>query len=771
MKTLLKWLARVLLVLVVLAIVTGGYIYLRFGQSLPQTSGEMQLSGLQSETSIVRDKYGIAHIFASSNHDLFFTMGVAHAQDRMFQMDLSRRAAHGRLSELVGSLTLRTDVQMRVLGLGEAADESFKHFNRKTQDAFQAYAKGVNSIIAAKGYVPPPEYTLLMTRPEPWRAQDSAAVLKMMAFGLSGDALQEPKLAKLLEIIGKEKAAQFLAPYPDDAPVTLSENDLGLSQDSMPVTDEPDYSAVGGEPPKGSNNWVVSGGLTASGKPLLANDPHLLLSTPGVWYFARMQMHDAMMLGATIPGTPFVTLGRNATAAWGFTNTGPDTSDLFVYDKSDVVTTDTKSLIKVRWGKDLPITISRNEQGPVLDPNWFDLGDMAKDGEVVVIQSTLDDWDDTTGELGVALMDAETFPDFVAGLQSYKMPQQNMVFADANDNIGFIAPARVPVRDESGNWISEIPFDELPVSSNSERQYYASANNKIVPDSYPHFITSSWYGFHRVRRIVELIEQTELHDKRSFSRMQMDTVSDLARLAIPLIASSEPQTSAGKELRLLLGGWDGNLAADRPEGLIYSMWMRNFTKGLYSDDLGDDFEQFWAARREFVDGVFAGQYAAWCDDIRTNEMESCQQVAGISLDQVAQQLADTSKSAIQQLQWGERHQAKFAHPLFDNTPLGRFFSVKVPVGGDASTINVAHTDYNSGNFDVLWGASMRAIYDFSDIDSSLFMHAPGQSGNVMSPHYSDLLQAWADGEFFEIRSDWTELSPPPNSQTLTLKPQ
>lgn len=771
MKTVLKWALGILVLLLVAIVTTSSFAYWRFGKSLPQTTGEMELSGLLANTSVIRDKYGIPHIFSSSRQDLFFALGVVHAQDRMFQMDLSRRAAHGQLSELVGKSTLRTDVQMRVLGLGKAADQSFDHLNTETQEAFRAYANGVNSVISAANFVPPPEYILLMSRPKPWRPQDSAAVLKMMAYGLSGDAFDEPAHAKLIKILGPERAAQFLAPYPKNAPITLSEDDLGLPAIKNLRRLPDNHSSPSGEPQQGSNNWVVGGELTASGKPLLANDPHLALSAPGVWYFARLQSNNEMILGATIAGTPFVTLGRTGDVAWGFTNTGPDTADLFTYKRKDIQTIAEDVMIKVRWAKDVPITIRRNQQGPALDPKWFKAAEQVLPDEVMIIQNTLDDGDDTTGELGIVLLGAKSYAESRDGLKNYKMPQQNIVIADTEDTIGFVAPGRIPIRDENGQWVSEISYEELPRASNPARHYYASANNKIVPDSYPHYLTGSWYGFHRMRRIVEMIEATELHDRRSFSRMQMDTVSKLAQKAIPVIASSTPQSAGGLELRSLLGGWDGNLAADRPEGLIYSMWMRAFTKGLFGDDLGDDFEEFWSGRREFVDGVFDGRYASWCDDIRTTTRETCQQLAGTTLDQAYAELAANGKTDIGQLRWGDVHQAKFAHPLFDKTLLGRFFNVRVAVGGDESTVNVAHSSFSSGNFDVMWGPSMRAIYDFSDLNRSLFMHAPGQSGNLMSPHYRDLAQSWADGEFFEIRADWTDQSPPPGSQTLILKPK
>ncbi len=774
MKTVLRWGVWSLIGLAVIMVMGSGLLYWRLHRSLPQVEGKLTLTNLDDQVKIARDNRGIAHIFASNRHDMFYALGVAHAQDRMFQMDMSRRFGSGRLSELLGKRTLRIDAQMRVIGLARAAQSSWRHLTPAEQDAIKAYTQGVNAIIMDKSYVPPAEYIFLRARPEAWTPADTLTVFKVMAYNLSGDAYQEPDRARLLEILGPEKLKQFLPPYPADAPIALRAEDMtSVYPQKEEAEDSDKTSAPMGEAIKGSNNWVVDGTMTVSGKPLLANDPHLALTAPGVWYYARLNAPDAMVLGVTLPGTPFVTLGRNRLFAWGFTNTGPDTADLQRVPSDHLLTTGSLSeTIKVKGSADVSIDVRFAQGGVILDPKWFDAGKFARPGESVVLLTTLDDGDDTTASIGLANIDARNFDELDRALRRFKMPEQNMVYADTAGNIGFVAPARVPLRDANGNWVGEIPYQALPRTFNPGRHYIATANNKIVPDSYPYHITDHWYGFHRIRRIVENIEATPKHDIASFKRMQMDTVSDLARKALPLFAAAQPTSKAGKRLRDMLARWDGNLTPGRPEGLVYSAWMRAFSRRVYSDDLGDDFAHFWTPRRGFMEAVIRGPSAAWCDDIRTAITETCPDIAGQSFDEIALELTKTYGKNPDKWQWGAAHEAVFAHPLFGSVPiLKNIFSVRVPVGGDGSTPNVAHISYASDNFDAPWGPSMRAIYDLSDMNASLFMSGPGQSGNIMSPHYRDMAPLWARGDYFQIRDDWTPQSPPKGTQILTLVPQ
>ncbi len=775
MKTFLRWGGRVIAGLLVVILIGAGGLYWRLQSALPRVKGELTLTNLTSQVKIARDSLGIAHIFASNSHDAFFALGVAHAQDRMFQMDMSRRFGAGRLSELVGKRAIITDARMRTLGLRRAAEGSWKHLTNDEQAAITAYADGVNSIISAKKYVTPAEYLFLNAKPEPWVPADTLTVFKVMAYSLSGDAFDEPGQKRLREILGEDRMAQFLPLYPKDAPVALREEDMTSVYPAPLKPVETNAGALGptmGEKIKGSNNWVVDGTMTDTDMPLLANDPHLALTTPGTWYYTRLNAPGMMVIGVTLPGTPFVSLGRNRNIAWGFTNTGPDTSDLKVVETKNLNTHRINETIKVKGEEDVQLNIDFAQGGVVLDPKWFDLGDMADDGQSVVLLSTLDDDDDTTASIGLANIHARNFEDLDRALTRFKMPQQNIVYADINGNIGFIAPARVPIRDEVGNWVGEIPYAALPRTLNPGRHYVATANNKIVPDSYPYFITNNWYGFHRIRRIVENIEANPKHSLDSFKAMQMDTVSDLARRALPLMISAKPETKAGQEIRDMISTWDGNLTPGRPEGLIYSGWMRAFSKRIYADDLGDDFERYWTPRRGFMERIIKGEYAPWCDDSSTTEFETCQRIAAIAFDDAGKSLSSAYGKNPKKWHWGEAHEAVFAHPLFGGVPvLKNIFSVRVPVGGDGSTPNVAHYSYRAGNFDAPWGPSMRAIYDLSDMNASLYMSAPGQSGQVLSKYYKDMAQKWANGEYIQIRDDWTPESPPPETHILTLIPK
>ena len=775
MKTLLRWGSWTIAALIALVLLGGAGLYWKIYSALPQVKGELTLTKLSHQVKIARDTDGVVHIFAATRNDAFYALGVAHAQDRMFQMDMSRRFGSGRLSELVGKRAVPTDAQMRTLGLRRAAEGSWKHLTPDEQAAIAAYANGVNAIIMAKDYVPPAEYIFLRSRPEAWIPADTLTVFKVLAYSLAGDAMEEPGRARLNDILGAKRLAEFLPSYPKGAPIALREEDMTSIYPTPNEAEEEDTQPLGnsmGEQIKGSNNWVIDGTLSKSGKPLLANDPHLALTAPGIWYYARLNAPDMMVVGVTLPGTPFVTLGRNRTIAWGFTNTGPDTSDLKTVKTADLQTRNITETIKVKGDDDVELSIGFAKGGVVLDPKWFKSARYADKDESVLLFTTLDDDDDTTASIGMANIDARSFEDLDKALSRFKMPQQNIVYADINGNIGFIAPARVPVRDADGNWVGEIPYEALPRTKNPGRHYVATANNKIVPDSYPYFITDHWYGFHRIRRIVENIEATPKHSIDSFKAMQMDTVSDLARRMLPLIASAQPESKDGKTLRNLVKSWDGNLTPSRPEGLIYSGWLREFSRLVYEDDLGEDFDRFWTPRRGFMERVVNGQNAAWCDDIGTKELETCPVIAGKAFDEAAITLFRDYGNNPENWHWGTAHEAVFAHPLFNGVPiLKNFFSVRVPVGGDGSTPNVAHYSYKSGNFDAPWGPSMRAIYDLSNMNASLYMSAPGQSGQVLSKHYRDMADRWAKGEYIQIRDDWDTTSPPPGTQILILTPQ
>ena len=769
-KRVLRYLGWALGGLVALALIGTMIFANRLYASLPQTTGTIEMAGLEAEATIARDTYGVPHIFAQSDHDGFYAMGVAHAQDRLWQMEITRRALRGRLAEVLGEPGLDTDIFFRTMGLGAAADTAVENLPADVRAALRAYANGVNAVMTAPGFVPPPEFQILMFDPEPWQPADTVVVYKAIALDLFGNAFQEPAMTALVEHLGEQRAAEFIGRYPDDAPRSLTMADIGIEATDLPPLDEP-APMVGPEDTgrDGSNNWVLSGSRTTSGLPILANDPHLGLAAPAIWYLARLTTPNGSVVGATLPGTPFVTLGRTDEIAWGFTNTGPDVGDLHPVTEADV-TGQREEHIRVRFGEDVIITRRETATGPVLDPKHFDYP-IPEGSDFFALQWMLDEPDDATTGVGLHIIEADGWDGFVSAIRGFVAPQQNMVFADADGDIGFYAPARIPVRDEAGDWVSTIPFEELPHTLNPDRGFVATANNKIVPDDYPHYITSEWYGVSRIRRIYEGIEAQPVHDLDSMQTLQVDTVSDTARRILPVLLQAEPASELGRTALTLLAEWNADMAVDRPEPLVYTAWMQALSADIYGDELGDLLPRWHGDRRVFMMDVLTGDLGHWCDNGQTEVVETCQALTGPALDSAMAATAAGQGWSIEDWRWGDVHRARHAHRPFSDFPiLSDWFTIFTPVPGDGSTVNVAHHSYRTPGYDVFHGASYRALYDMARPDTSRFMITTGQSGNVMSRHYDDLAPLWARGEYISIPTGWEMTDAPDGLAVLTLQP-
>lgn len=781
-KVILAGFAAILGLIVILAIIFTTRLY----ASLPQTQGTLRLDGLNAQAHIIRDPHGVPHIFASSDHDAFFAMGVAHAQDRLWQMEITRRAMRGRVAELIGQPGVETDIFFRTMGLAEAAQSAVEALPADVQDALDAYAQGVNSVAQSPAFMNPPEFQILMIDPEPWTPADTVLIYKAIALDLFGNAFSEPRTAELLDHLGEARLREFLGRYPDDAPRSLSMADLGLTDlglTDLGLTDPGLAESVDTDtPPRvdnglgpddegrdGSNNWVLDGSRTTTGSPILANDPHLALRAPAIWYLARLTTPDGTAVGVGIPGTPFLTLGRNDHIAWGFTNTGPDVGDLHAITE-DAIIDSREEVIRVRFGEDITLIRRATQTGPVLDPEHFPYP-VPEGADALALQWMLDEPDDGTPGVGYDILRARDWQGFVDSIRNFVAPQQSIVFAHVDGDIGFYAPARIPVRDETGAWVSTIPFDELPHTRNPERGFVATANNKIVPDGYPHYLTSDWYGVSRIRRIYEGIEAQDRHDMASMAALQIDTVSDMTRRILPALLEAQPETEAGRAALSRLQGWNSDMAVDLAEPLIFAAWKKELTHAVYADELGDLFDRWKSDRRIFLTDVFAGDLGHWCDDIATETTETCAQITGPALDRAVTGLMAQFGSDMDRWRWGEAHQARHAHTPFSAFPvLDSFFTIETPIPGDGSTVNVAHYSFSADDYSAGHGASYRALYDLSDLDRSQYMITTGQSGNPMSRHYDDLAPLWGRGEFIEIPADWDLDTVPSGMRVLELDP-
>ncbi|WP_421785359.1 penicillin acylase family protein [Hyphobacterium sp.] len=766
MRWVVRGIAAILGLIVLIAAIGAGYVYYRFSSSQPQTEGRIEVAGISADVQIVRDRHGVPHIFGATDEDIYFGIGYAHAQDRFFQMDMMRRYVHGELAALLGHLnpgTAYADARSRNRGYHLVAQAAVANAGPEARRAMQAYANGVNARLAEGRHAP--EYLLLQTTPEPWELEDSAAVVVYMADSLAAGEYAEIVNRELAELLTPEQYAEFLPGYPDWAPIMLQAEDFPPIEEPAPPTTEsqPEFD-------DGSNAWVLSGEHTASGAPLLANDPHLALGAPGIWYFARLHLPQGAVVGATIAGSPLVVLGRNQVSAWGFTNTGFDVIDMQPHAPGSLTTRERSEVIAVRGGDDITLTFRDTEDGPVLDPDYFDLGIFGE--QDVVLVSTALSAENRVADVSLALMQSQTWDEFVEAGRGFTAPMQNMHYAHVDGTIGYTTPGLLPIRDEDGNWTGYVPYDDLPRVQNPASGRVASGNNRVTPDNYP-YDTPGTYAAYRAERIEQRLNETGAHTPDSFHDIQMDRVSAQITRILPALRQAEPQTVQGNQALQLVADWDGDMDPLRAEPLIYSLWYRDIAEAIYGDELGDQFERHLSNRRVFTENVLVGADADWCDDVTTDTAETCAAQLGAALDAAMARGVDRYGPDIANWTWGEAHQAVFDHPVFTGSGLpllDDWFTVRQPVGGDGSTVNVAVYSVRAGTFDVFHGPSLRAVYDLADLDASRYMHAPGQSGHPWSDHYRDLAPLWAAGESFEMPTDWTPETAPENSRILTLTP-
>jgi penicillin amidase len=790
-RTLLK-LVLALVVLGVLAL-AGGYFYLL--RSLPKEEGEFRLAGLEKPVEVLRDAYGIPHIRAASLEDATYALGFVHAQDRLWQMEVSRRTAAGRLAEVFGEPALEADRFLRTLGVRRSAEANFKRLDKQTRALLETYAAGVNAFMATSP-VMPIEFWLTRAKFEPWTPADSLGWIKMMAWDLGGNWRSELLRMRLSKTLPLSRINELLPPYPGEAPLEITDlrrlyagmekeapRQAGENRGQTPISaksgSDPDFPGEG----LGSNNWVVSGARSATGKPLLANDPHLGLTAPAVWYFAHITTPEFEAIGATLPGVPAVVLGRNSHFAWGFTNTGPDVQDLYL-ERVDgagnyltpegpkpFITYD--EVIKVKGGQDVRLQVRVTRHGPVISDASRTAQEAAPRGHVIAMQWTALREDDLTMQAAVKMARARDWPGFVAALRDYHSPQQNIVYADTQGNIGFVAAGRVPIRKPENDlkglapapgwlakydWAGFIPYEELPRAHNPADGTVVTANHRITPRGYPHYITNEWQPPYRANRISELLGALPKHSIASFARIQGDVVSLPVRDLLPRLAKVTPKSDAGRRALALLAKWDGNMTVERPEPLIVSAWWREFSRAIYADELGDSFRGNWFSRAQFLTNVLQDKdkQGRWCDNTRTKTVETCDELLAVTLDAALADLKKRYGEDMAAWRWGEAHYARHEHRPFGRVSwLAPFFDITVPTPGDSYTVNVGRNrlDDNARPFANVHAASLRAIYDLANLENSLYIHSGGQSGNVFSPHYKSFTQAWARGEYIPMVTD------------------
>jgi len=741
----------------VAVVIAGGYLWLR--SSLPQTDGTIAVQGVNAAVTITRDAHGVPTIKAQSDADAAFGLGYVEAQDRLFQMDLMRHYGAGRLSEWFGAVALDADKSMRTLGLYRAAEAQYPLLSPELRAVFDAYAAGVNTFLATRSGALPPEYQVLRVTAEQWKPVDSLVWGKLMDLQLTGNYRQELLRARLSQRLKPQDLAVLFPGYDPQAPVTLGALDLDKILPGLP----PVLPA--------SNEWVVDGKHSESGKPILANDPHLGFATPGVWYLARIETPKETIAGVNSPGEPMIVLGHNTHIAWGFTTTGGDVEDVFLekLDPADpthyltpdgsqpFTTRDEKILVK--GGPPVTLTVRSTKHGPVVAD--------AGDGQVMALEATWLRGEDRTPQALWDASHAHNWDDFRNAFKNAVAPEQNITYADIDGHIGFIAPATVPIRAQGdgmapvpgwtgeNEWTGTVPFDGLPQGFDPPSGRFVAANNKIVPDDFPYMITKSWELPYRAQRITEMLDATPMQSPDTAAVMQADIDSIAARQLLPLMLTGTPQSTTGKDALRRLRAWDQHMSRDRVEPLLFIAWLREFNRQILADKLGPFFDNYWALHPDVIQNILAN-HPDWCDNRETRDVESCPQQLGAALDRAIQGIGRRYGGDMSTWRWGKVHPASFSHPIWSRLPvIGGWLSVAIPDDGSFDTIDNATMFAGSETqpFTAVHGTSMRMIVDMADPAGARFMVAPGQSGNLLSSHYSDLLQVWRDVGYVRFSDD------------------
>lgn len=793
MRKFMKWISFSLLAAVLL--LAAALLWYR-SASQPQIEGSLQIAGLAAPVDIVRDAAGVPHIYAQSTADAYFALGFVHAQDRLWQLEMNRRIPAGRMAEILGPKALPTDRFLRTLGVRRNAEQILARLAPDTRAALQSYANGINAFVANRSGPLPPEFVLTGTAaPERWEPADSVAWQTMMAWDLGANWTQELLRMRLAQRLSLAQINEFLAPYPGEAPLATQDYTAfyrqfaGLSRQLSTLAQMAPPSYVEG---MGSNNWVLGGTRTASGKPLLANDPHLGLSAPSLWYLAHLSAPGLNVIGATLPGIPAVVLGRNDRIAWGFTNTAPDVQDLYIERIRPAnpqqyqtpggwadfrVRTET---IKVKGQPDVQMTVRESRHGPIvsgalpaLDKAPFDAGQYA-----VAFAWTALRPDDMTLQAGLRYNRARNWQEFVEASRQWHGPQQSMVVADIDGNIGMIAPGRVPMRKRENDlrglapapgwesrydWNGFVPFEALPRQYNPASGQIVTANQKIVGDDYPWFITSEWTLPYRAERIGKMLAATPKHSLDSFVAIQKDALSPAVGELLPLLRTSGASSKRGRKAIDMLSHWDGEMAAGRPEPLIATAWLRELSRQIFADELGEElFREYWQYRNfhQAMLNVLRDKdgQGRWCANAAlpsSSAGNACSALLPRALEAALDDLENRYGRDARKWQWGEAHAARSEHrPFGAVSVLNSLFNVEVPSPGDTFSINVGRN--NPGNEAEPYlnrhAASLRTLFDLADLEKSQFMHSTGQSGNVFSPLYRNLAPHWARVEYLPMQT-------------------
>jgi penicillin G amidase len=800
MFTAFRWLMRILTGMIALLIIAGAGTYYFLSRSLPDYDEAFTLPGITAPVQIVRNNSNVPHIFGATDADVFFALGFAHAQDRLWQMAMLRRTAQGRLSEIFGASTIKTDELLRRYDLYNLALTSVKAQDPQTLAALQAYAAGVNAWIeqintGARGRGAP-EFFMFSNEIAAWSPADSIAIIKLMALQLTDQAQREVLRAEASIVLPDDRLADLL---PDDP----GQGVAALPDYASVVPGAPGYqfaSADGALSPLprigfagASNAFAASRDRSASGGTLLANDPHLMFTAPTIWYLARLQLASGGVIGGTIPGVPLVLVGRSEKLGWGLTTTSADDQDVVIEklnpdNPEEYATPDgwakfdtRRSIIVVKDAEPVTVTLRWSRNGPILPGTHFGLNTITPGGHVAAISWTALSPDDTSLTAGMRIMRSATIDQAMQAGELFVAPAQNLMLADANgiamQTIGHL-PARDPAHPTQGRmpamgadpavgFRGVLPYADNPHFVNPSSGLLGNTNNKTVDRPFPNHVSFEWGDTQRIQRWLTLMKAREVHTRDSFVEAQLDTVSPTARTLLPLIGAElwftgeaapegTPERLRQKALTLL-AEWNGEMNEHLPEPLIAEAWLRALTDRLIRDDIGPLAVEFRHPDPIFLERVYRdiNGASAWCDVVQSAPVETCADLARIALDDALLSLSETYGPNIESWRWGDAHQATHDHPVLGSVPVLRYFANirQSTSGGDYTLMRGQSSGNEPDPYLNVKGAGYRGVYDFADPDSSVFITATGQSGHMLSRFYDDLGELWRRGEYIPMSLD------------------
>lgn len=800
---------------IIIFIVAGAIFYNMLSSSLPAYQGIITSSKIISDIEIYRDSFAVPYIFAENDNDAAFALGYVHAQERLFTMDFIRRAGEGRLSEILGDEAVPFDNMFRTVGIKRNILRNYSRIDPSVISLLQSYSDGVNAYIEERKGNYSIEFDVLGYQPEKWKPLHSLIIIKMMAWELNMSWWTDLTFSELIQKLGEKKALEILPDYPENAPTIIADNFKYLSaiNSSLVETDKAFRNFIGWTGTHiGSNNWVVNANKSTSGKPIIANDPHLAFSAPGKWFAATVNSKEGWETsGVTLPGVPGIVIGKGENISWVLTNVMNDDADFYIekLDSSDskyfvdgqwrdlrII----KDTIKVKNGKDRVIEIKETHRGPIIsDIHTFNFIYNTAESEFPPISMKWLGNEFSDEMLGFYKINkAKNWNQFREGVKYFGIPGQNFVYADTTGNIGYIMGARIPLRKKNNptlvfdgtntenDWQGYVPVEEIPVVLNPKENFIASANNKILKD-FKYHISNLWEPSSRIDRIYELLNSKEKHSAEDFKKYQMDITSPYAKLITShIVKAFEGIKINDNNLKTaieLLSEWDFNLKKQSQTPSIYVVTLKYLLHNIYYDELGDDlFNRFvFLANVPFRSllRVLDKPESLIFDDISTAKTESKNEIIRKSLADALTFLEENLGKDLTNWQWGRLHTVTFKHAFSGNfSLLDKYINIgPYEIGGDGTTIN--NTEYpfsesidkypmfSHSEFENILGPSMRYIYDFAKPDQYYLILTTGQSGNVMSDNYRDQTPYWLQGKYMLIKTD--ESSIRKNKNLLLIK--